>query len=215
MTLLRKYNLEKALNYIDQEIKIKNQNDLLNSLSLKLSLFEEIGRNRETINLSTEILETFPYDERTLYTRALAYEKQGDIINMSKDFDKMISLNPYNSIALNAYGYSLALQKIHLDKSENMIRRALAIKPGQAAILDSLAWVLYIKGSFEEAEKYSSLAYSKDHDPEIIEHYYLILLKNGAFDEAKFILEQSIKNNPTSKKLLKLLDNSNDATINL
>ena len=46
MTLLRKYNLEKALNYIDQEIKIKNQNDLLNSLSLKLSLFEEIGRNR-------------------------------------------------------------------------------------------------------------------------------------------------------------------------
>ena len=215
MTLLRKYNLEKALNYIDQEIKIKNQNDLLNSLSLKLSLFEEIGRNRETINLSTEILETFPYDERTLYTRALAYEKQGDIINMSKDFDKMISLNPYNSIALNAYGYSLALQKIHLDKSENMIRRALAIKPGQAAILDSLAWVLYIKGSFEEAEKYSSLAYSKDQDPEIIEHYYLILLKNGAFDEAKFILEQSIKNNPTSKKLLKLLDNSNDATINL
>jgi Flp pilus assembly protein TadD len=134
---------------------------------------------------------------------------------MSKDFDKMISLNPYNSIALNAYGYSLALQKIHLDKSENMIRRALAIKPGQAAILDSLAWVLYIKGSFEEAEKYSSLAYSKDQDPEIIEHYYLILLKNGAFDEAKFILEQSIKNNPTSKKLLKLLDNSNDATINL
>ena len=215
MTLLRKYNLEKALNYIDQEIKIKNQNDLLNSLSLKLSLFEEIGRNRETINLSTEILETFPYDERTLYTRALAYEKQGDIINMSKDFDKMISLNPYNSIALNAYGYSLALQKIHLDKSENMIRRALDIKPGQAAILDSLAWVLYIKGSFEEAEKYSSLAYSKDQDPEIIEHYYLILLKNGAFDEAKFILEQSIKNNPTSKKLLKLLDNSNDATINL
>jgi Tfp pilus assembly protein PilF len=215
MALLKKYNLEKALNYIDQEIKIKNQNDLLNSLSLKLSLFEEIGRNRETINLSTEILETFPYDERTLYTRALAYEKQGDIINMSKDFDKMISLNPYNSIALNAYGYSLALQKIHLDKSENMIRRALAIKPGQAAILDSLAWVLYIKGSFEEAEKYSSLAYSKDQDPEIIEHYYLILLKNGAFDEAKFILEQSIKNNPTSKKLLKLLDNSNDATINL
>ena len=215
MALLKKYNLEKALNYIDQEIKIKNQDDLLNSLSLKLSVFEEIGRTLETINLSTEILETFPNDERALYTRALAYEKQGDILNMSKDFDKMISLNPYNSIALNAYGYSLALQKIHLNKSENMIRKALAIKPGQAAILDSLAWVLYLKESYEEAERYASLAYSKDQDPEIVEHYYRILLKNGNSDEAKFILEQSIKNNPTSKKLHKLLDNKKNAAINL
>jgi tetratricopeptide (TPR) repeat protein len=215
MTLLKKYNLEKALNYIDQEIKIKNKDDLLNSLSLKLSVFEEIGRTLETINLSSEILETFPDNERALYTRALAYEKQGDILNMSKDFDKMITLNPYNSIALNAYGYSLALQKIHLDKSENMIRKALAIKPGQAAILDSLAWILYLKGSYKEAEKYSSLAYSKDQDPEIIEHYYIILLKNGNSDEAKYILEQSIKNNPTSKKLHNLLDSSKNAAINL
>ena len=215
MTLLKKYNLEKALNYIDQEIKIKNKDDLLNSLSLKLSVFEEIGRTLETINLSSEILETFTDNERALYTRALAYEKQGDILNMSKDFDKMIRLNPYNSIALNAYGYSLALQKIHLDKSENMIRKALAIKPGQAAILDSLAWILYLKGSYEKAEKYASLAYSKDQDPEIVEHYYIILLKNGNSDEAKFILEQSIKNNPTSKKLHNLLDNSKNAAINL
>ena len=215
MALLKKYNLEKALNYIDQEIKIKNKDDLLNSLSLKLSVFEEIGRTLETINLSSEILETFPDNERALYTRALAYEKQGDILNMSKDFDKMITLNPYNSIALNAYGYSLALQKIHLDKSENMIRKALAIKPGQAAILDSLAWILYLKGSYKEAEKYSSLAYSKDQDPEIIEHYYIILLKNGNSDEAKYILEQSIKNNPTSKKLHNLLDSSKNAAINL
>ena len=215
IALLKKYNLDKALNYIDQEIKIKNQNDLLNSLSLKLSVFEEIGRTPETISLSSEILETFPNDERALYTRALAYEKQGDILNMSKDFDKMITLNPYNSIALNAYGYSLALQKIHLDKSENMIRKALAIKPGQAAILDSLAWILYLKGSYEKAEKFASLAYSKEQDPEIVEHFYIILLKNGNSNKAKFILEQSIKNNPTSKKLHNLLDSSKNAAINL
>ena len=125
---------------------------------------------------------------------------------MSEDFDEMIKLNKYNSIALNAYGYSLALHKLHLDKSEYIIRKALDIRPGQAAILDSLAWVLYLKGSYKEAEKYSSLAYSKDQDPEIIEHHYLILLKNGNSNEAKSILDQSIKNNPNSEKLLKLLD---------
>ena len=213
--LLKKYNLEKALTHIDKEIKIKNQNNLLNSLSLKLSIFEEIGESADIINLSTQILNTFPNNERALYSRALAYEKEGNIFNMSRDFDEMIKLNKYNSMALNAYGYSLALHKINLDKSEKLIRKALDIRPGQAAILDSLAWVLYLKGSYKEAAKYSSLAYSKDQDPEIVEHHYLILLKNGNSNEAKYILERSIQNNPNSENLLKLLENSKNAAINL
>lgn len=213
--LLKKYDLNKALTYIDKEIKIKNQNNLLNSLSLKLSIFEEIGESADIINLSSQILQTFPDNERALYSRALAYEKEGNISSMIKDFDEMIKLNKYNSVALNAYGYSLALHKLHLDKSERLIRKALDIRPGQAAILDSLAWVLYLKGAYEEAVKYSSLAYSKDQDPEIVEHHYLILLKNGNSNEAKSILEQSIKNNPNSENLLKLLDNNTNAAINL
>jgi tetratricopeptide (TPR) repeat protein len=213
--LLKKYNLEKALSHINKEIKIKNQDNLLNSLSLKLSIFEEIGESADIIRLSSQILESFPNNERALYSRALAYEKEGNILSMSKDFDKMIKLNKYNSIALNAYGYSLALHKLHLDKSEKLIRKALDIRPGQAAILDSLAWVLYLKGSYKEAAKYSSLAYSKDQDAEIVEHHYLILLKNGDSNEAKYILDQSIKNNPNSEKLLKLLDSSKNAAIKL
>ena len=215
MALLKKYNLEKALSHIDKKIKIKNQNNLLNSLSLKLSIFEEIGESADVIKVSSQILKSFPNNERALYSRALAYEKEGNILSMSKDFDKMIKLNKYNSIALNAYGYSLALQNLHLDKSEKLIRKALEIRPGEAAILDSLAWVLYLKGSYKEAAKYSSLAYSKDQDPEIIEHHYLILLKNGNSNEAKSILDQSIKNNPNSEKLLKLLDSSENAAIKL
>ena len=213
--LLKKYNLEKALSHIDKEIKIKNQDNLLNSLSLKLSIFEAIGESADIIKLSSQILKSFPNNERALYSRALAYEKEGNILSMSKDFDKMIKLNKYNSIALNAYGYSLALHKLHLDKSEKLIRKALDIRPGQAAILDSLAWVLYLKGSYKEAAKYSSLAYSKDQDAEIVEHHYLILLKNGDSNEAKYILDQSIKNNPNSEKLLKLLDSSKNAAIKL
>ena len=215
MALLKKYNLEKALSHIDKKIKIKNQNNLLNSLSLKLSIFEEIGESADVIKVSSQILKSFPNNERALYSRALAYEKEGNILSMSKDFDEMIKLNKYNSIALNAYGYSLALHKLHLDKSEKLIRKALEIRPGEAAILDSLAWVLYLKGSYKEAAKYSSLAYSKDQDPEIIEHHYLILLKNGNSNEAKYILDQSIKNNPNSEKLLKLLDSSENAAIKL
>ena len=54
-------------------------------------------------------------------------KKKGDIENMSSDFEKMISSNPYNSIALNAYGYSLLLQNKKLSYAEELIRRAINI----------------------------------------------------------------------------------------
>jgi Flp pilus assembly protein TadD len=54
--------------------------------------------------------------------------KKGNILNMSKDFEKMIELNPYDSIALNAYGYSLSINNEQLDKAETLIRRAIGYR---------------------------------------------------------------------------------------
>ena len=210
--LLKKHNLNKALKYIDQEIKIKTKNNLLNSLLLKLSIHEEVYDPTNIIDISNQILKSFPNNERALYSRALAYEKLGNISNMSKDFEVMIKFNPYNSIALNAYGYSLSLHDTQLNYAEELIRKAINIDPGNAAILDSLAWILYLQGSYENAYKYASLAYAKNQDPEIVIHFYEILLKNGFDDKARSVIRESISDNPKNKKLLKIFDrNKNDA----
>ena len=71
-------------------------------------------------------------------------------------------------LLLNALGYSLSLHTNELDYAEKLIRRAIKIDPGNAAIIDSLAWVLYKKGYFKEAVKFSSLAYKKDKDPRLL-----------------------------------------------
>ena len=202
--------MDKALKYINKEIKIKTKSDLLNLLTLKLSLFQEEAELAEIIKVATEILENFPNNQQALYSRALAYEKQNNILSMSEDFENMISLNPYNSIALNAYGYSLTLQNNNLDLAEKLIRRAIEINPGNAAILDSLAWVLYLDGNYKDAYKYSSLAYSKDQDPEIVEHYYIILLKNNLKDEASRIIKKFVRDNPSDKKIMKLFKSHKD-----
>ncbi len=213
--ILKKDGIKKALKYIDEEIKIKTKPDLLNLLILKLSLYEEDYKASEIINLTSEILKSFPTNQQALYSRALAYEKQGNISKMSEDFEKMINSDPYNSIALNAYGYSLTLQNSNLNFAEDLIRRAINIDPGNAAILDSLAWVLYNRGNYKDAYEYSSLAYSKDQDPEIIQHYYIILLKNGLVDEASSVLKKSVQDNPNDKNLLKLFESHDDELFKL
>ena len=48
-----------------------------------------------------------------------------------------------------------------LTYAEELIRRAINIDPGNAAILDSLAWALYLDGSYKDAYEYASLAYTK------------------------------------------------------
>ena len=208
--ILKQDGVENALTYIDNAVKIRTKSDLLNILLLKLSLYEEESTTSEIINITSEILQSFPENQQALYSRALAHEKQGNISAMSEDFEKMIIIDPYNSIALNAYGYSLTLQNSNLSLAEKLIRRAIDIDPGNAAIVDSLAWVLYLTGNFKDAYKYSSLAYSKDQDPEIIEHHYIILLKNDLKDEASNVIKKSVDDNPDNKKLLKLFETHRD-----
>ena len=210
--LYKKYGIEKAIVFIENQINIKNKNDLLRLLSLKLSIYEDAKKIDNIIDISNEILKDFPNNVMTLYSRAIAYEKKGNISSMSKDFEKMIELDPYDSIALNAYGYSLSINNEQLDKAETLIKRAMDIDPGNPAIIDSLAWILYLNGSYETAYEYSSLAYSKDQDPEIVEHYYKILLKLNRVNEAEEILRESLMNNPNNKQLLELLNDNQNAS---
>ena len=149
--LYKKYDIARAYSYLDEEVKVKTDNDVLNLLTLKLSLHQDPYDVDKILQISTEILESFPDNQRALYSRALAYEKKGDLKQMSIDFEKMINFDPYNSIALNAYGYSLSLHEKQLAYAEKLIRKAIDIDPGNPAILDSLAWVLYLDGSYKDA----------------------------------------------------------------
>ena len=213
--LYNKYDMTRAYSYLDEEVKIKTDGDALNLLTIKLSLHQDPYDVDKILEISTKILESFPENQRALYSRALAYEKKGDLKQMSIDFEKMINFDPYNSIALNAYGYSLSLHEKQLAYAEKLIRKAIDIDPGNAAILDSLAWVLYLDGSYKDAYEYASLAYIKDQDPEIVSHYYKILLKNGFKQKAKRILEQSLMNNPENDQLLQLLNENGDEAAQL
>ena len=213
--LYKKYDISRAYSYLDEEVKIKADGDALNLLTLKLSLHQDPYDVDKILEISTKILESFPENQRALYSRALAYEKKGDLKKMSVDFEKMINFDPYNSIALNAYGYSLSLHEKQLAYAEKLIRKDIDIDPGNAAILDSLAWVLYLDGSYKDAYEYASLAYTKDQDPEIVSHYYKILLKNGFKQKAKKVLEKSLMNNPENDELLRLLDENGDEAAQL
>ena len=78
---------------------------------------------------------------------------------------------------LNNYAYFLAVEGRNLPQALEMARLATTLSQNNATFLDTLAWVLYRMGEFEEAKKYMQQAMSLDRrsSAELALHYGDIL----------------------------------------
>lgn len=82
----------------------------------------------------------------------MAAESAGNPVKAAELFKKSIEVDPANAaLALNALGYMWADRNENLDEAETLIRRALEFDPNNGAYIDSLGWVLFRKGRFEDA----------------------------------------------------------------
>ena len=91
------------------------------------------------------------------------------------------------------------------DDASSYVSEAYSHDPGNAAIIDSMSWVLYKQGDYSQALKYSSVAFMKDKDPEIIEHHCIILLKNSLFDEYEEIIQTVVSSDSYDSKFVEKL----------
>jgi Tfp pilus assembly protein PilF len=88
---------------------------------------------------------------------------------------------------MNAYGYTLADHHRELAYARKLIERAYAEAPKNAAILDSLGWVLYRQGHSEQALPPLKAAYADDRGGDIGAHLGEVLWQLGQRDEAERI----------------------------
>ncbi len=77
--------------------------------------------------------------------------KINDLERSAREYDVVLALNPESIIALNNYAYYLALGGGDLDRAEEMSRKAVADQPENPTYIDTLAWILYLKGQYQEA----------------------------------------------------------------
>lgn len=77
--------------------------------------------------------------------------KTGDIERSTKEYDVVIALNPDDPTVRNNYAYYLAIGGGDLDKAEELSRQTVEDQPDNPTYLDTLAWILYLKGEYAEA----------------------------------------------------------------
>ncbi len=151
-------------------------------------------------------LAAYPDDNALLYARGLAWERRDRIDRAEADLRKILVTDPENIAALNALGYTLADRTTRYQEALELIDRARAAEPDEAAIIDSYGWVLYRLGRNAEALVELRRAFVLQKDPEIAAHIAEVLWVTGEKDEARKFFEEARKLDPKNRSLLRALE---------
>ena len=144
-----------------------------------------------------EGIANFPRSTHLLFARAMLNNQRNRMVATEHDLRQILALDADNVAALNSLGYLLADRTQRYDEARRLLDKALQLKPGDPAIMDSMGWLLYRLGKYPEALGYLRNAFTSSPNAEIAAHLGEILWVVGDKTEARRIWQQGIKLSPT------------------
>lgn len=202
--LARQGKLEQARAVI-RAVPEAEQQDGVNKIQIEAQLLREANQSTEAQKVLGAGLERFPNEPDLMYDLAMICEKLKQYERMESLLRKVMELNPDDPNAYNALGYSLADRNIRLDESRPLLEKALALRPADPFITDSLAWLEYRTGKTEDAIKLLQQALAARPDAEIAAHLGEILWASGKQDEARKIFKEALSREPGNEVIKAVL----------
>lgn len=133
---------------------------MLSQINLRLKRWkdsEDAIAQAEKLAVRPEEKEYIRFLQGSIYERQKKYEQA------EQAFRDVLQQNPTNSMALNYLGYMLADRNVHLEEALTLIKKALDFDPQNYNYVDSLGWVYFKMGNYDQAEE--SLRRAADKSP--------------------------------------------------
>ena len=132
-----------------------------------------------------------------LYFRGIALERTDAWDRAEADFLRALEFEPEQPYVMNYLAYSWVEKKMNLEKAKGMLYRAVELRPDDGYIVDSLGWVYYRVGEYENAVRYLERAVElRPHDPVINDHLGDAYWKVGRKAEARFQWRRALSFEP-------------------
>ncbi|OGT21791.1 MAG: hypothetical protein A2V90_08035 [Gammaproteobacteria bacterium RBG_16_57_12] len=159
-------------------------------------------RYQASMDVHNRALQEMPNDTGLLYGRAMAAERLNLLDQAEKDLADILSREPENVQALNGLGYTLADRTNRFEEAHTYVKRALDLSPDDPAIIDSMGWVLYRMGKYDESIQHIQRAYDLLKDPEVAAHLGEVLWSSGQHDKALQVWRDALKQDPNDEILV-------------
>ena len=208
----------KKLSIFKEKINNNSYIKLLNKIkkiwphhkNIKYELADLYKKNKEynkAYALYDTLLKIDPTNSYLLFQKAICLERLSKWKEAKEIFIKIIANNEQDTYSLNYLDYSMAEKKENLVYAENLIHKALKLKPNNPYFLDTLGWIYF------QQEQYLSALFFLERaviiDPtssEIIDHLADCYLALGRTKEALYEWKKALlfdKNNNLKSALFK------------
>ena len=174
----------------------------------QLQVLDALGSIQRSRKMFSEAVETYTQalglipkvDKRHwpyFYARGTSYERMKNWPAAEADLKKALELAPGEPLVLNYLGYSWVDQGVNLKDGMSLIEKAVALKPDDGYVVDSLGWAHFKIGNYREAVRYLERSVElRPDDPILNDHLGDALWKAGREREARFQWDQALSLKP-------------------
>lgn len=143
-----------------------------------------------------------PNDWRWFYFRGIAHERSKQWPLAEADFKKALALNPDQPQVLNYLAYTWADMGVNLEPAREMLEKAAKLASRDGHIIDSLGWVYYRLGRYDDALRELERAIAMAPGEAVVnEHLGDIYWKVGRKREAVFKWRHALALNPEPEEI--------------
>ena len=144
---------------------------------------------------------------RLLFKRGMAFERAKKWDLAERDLEHALRLRPDQPYVLNYLAYSWADQGVNLERARGMLERAVALRPQDGYIVDSLGWIFYRMNDFETAVRHLERAVElRSQDATINDHLGDAYWQVGRFNEARFQWKRALSLDPEPENIQAIKD---------
>ncbi len=184
-----------------RDTEVEGEDERARLIVNEAQLLRDAGRLDDALKLVADALQSSKDNVDLLYEHAMLAEKANQLDLMERELRRIIQVAPDNQHAYNALGYSLADRNLRLQEAYDLIRKASDLAPEDPFIMDSLGWVEFRLGRYEQAEKTLRRAFGIKADPEIAAHLGEVLWVLGREDEARQLWRDANAKDPKNSTL--------------
>lgn len=147
------------------------------------------------------------------FTLGIICQRIREMHKAQQAYESALRLVPDNPHLMNALAYFYAEQGIELQKALKLARRAVALAPRSAEILDTLGWVEYKLGRYQSAARTLLQAVRMMPDDATLRyHLGAAYAKIGQIDRARIELRKALILEPGNSDSLTLLNHLHNRT---